>query len=178
MPQNQNLRINMKHMIKKFILLFIMLMVQSAAWAQNESGVPKVELWEFDEFTIELPKGCAYSEEASDPNIGQYAWASPDGKFIFFCCYFQVEEGFSQEDRLISEAAEMGMEITGDGDIAMMKISDTAYLSFAANNKMAVGITRMHPDDDYGICYFVFTPDASEDSYLSLTTLTSIRSKE
>lgn len=88
-----------------------------------------------------------------------------------------MEAGFSQEDRLISEAAEMGMEITGDGDIAMMKISDTAYLSFAANNKMAVGITRMHPDDDYGICYFVFTPDASEDSYLSLTTLTSIRSK-
>ncbi len=178
MPQNQNLRINMKHMIKKFVLLFIMLMVQSAAWAQNESGVPKVELWEFDDFTVSLPEGCVYSEELSVPDIGQNAMVNPDKSFIFFFCYFQVDEGFSQEDRLIAELAEFGMEITGDEDMMKMKISDSAYMCFSGNNKMAVGITRLHPDDDYGICYFVMTPHAEEDSFLSFFTLTSIRSKE
>lgn len=178
MPHNQNLHINMKHMMKKFLLLFVLLMVQSTAWAQNESVVPQLELWEFDDFTVRLPEGCVYSEELSLPDIGQNAMINPDKSFIFFYCYFQVDEDFTPEDRLISEAAQMGMEITGDDDMMKMKISDSAYLCFSGNNKMAVGITRLHPDDDYGICYFVMTPHAEEDSYFSILTLTSIRSKE
>lgn len=166
-------------MKKHLFILFLCLQpfLLSAQIYQPKSN-PNLVLTEIDDFKVSLPANCSYNQELSKPDEGNFVWSTPDKKFMFVYCYFQFGEDFSQEERLIGEAEQMGIELTGDGDIASMKIDDSTYLSFAFTDKIAVGVTYFYPKDSIGICFFVLAPEANDDGTSLFNTITSIRAKD
>ena len=167
----------MKRVFSFSIFLFLSFL-SSAQVVFAPKGDWGLETWEIDDFTVGLPKDFAFSDRLTVPENHQYALSNPDNSIVFFYCYFPFGEDFSQEDRLIREAAEMGMEVTGHGDITMMKLDNTRYLSFCFTDKVAIGVTRFYPDEEVGICFFVLAPKADDDGETVVSIITSIRVKE
>lgn len=164
-----------KIMIICLLVMPIMLMAQHVYVPTDSKNQPVTII---DDFTIKLKKNCAYNEALSNLDEGRMGWSTPDNKFIFIYCYFKYEDDASQEERLIIEAAEMGIEVTGEGDIANMKLDNDRYLSFVFTDKMAIGVSKFYPDEKVGICFFVLTPEANDDGEQVFSTITSIRVKE
>lgn len=159
------------------IILFCILYSTLSAQVYTPKNSPNLVITEIDDFKVGLPAGCDFNVEKSKPDEGSYAWTTLDGKFLFLYCYFAFPEDFSQEERLIGEAAQLGIELTGDGDISNMKIDDSRYLSFAFTDKIAIGVTRFYPKDNVGICFFVLAPEANDDGLAVFDTISSIRAK-
>lgn len=166
--------------MKTFISTFLLFLLSSLLFAQvyTPKGNPNLIVTEIDDFKVGLPAGCSYNKELSKPDEGSFAWTTPDNKFMFLYCYFSFGEDFSQEERLIGEAEQLGIELTGDGDIANMKMDDSTYLSYAFTDKIAIGVTRFYPNDGIGICFFVLAPETNDDGVSLFETITSIRSKD
>lgn len=168
--------------MKNFLFTLLVLALSPSLLSAQEYYRPKADpnliITEIDDFKVGLPAGCSYSKEMSKPDEGNYVWSTPDKKFMFIYCYFVFGEDFSQEERLIGEAAQLGIELTGDDDIFNMKIDDSAYLSFSFTDKIAIGVTRFYPEDNVGICFFIFAPEADKDDNTLFNTITSIRAKD
>lgn len=128
--------------------------------------------------TVCLPKDCLFNDEMSLPEEGNFVWMTPDKKIVFICCLFKTDESFTQEERLIGEAAEMGLELTGDGDIFNMKLDDNMYMSFTSTSKLSIGVCELFPEDHVGVCLSVFEPEANDDSMKVFNIISSVRLSE
>lgn len=128
--------------------------------------------------TVCLPIDCTFNEELSMPNEGNFVWMTPNKKFMFICCLFETDESFTQEERLIGEAAQMGLELTGDGDIFNMKLDDNMYMSLTSTSKLSIGVCELFPDDHVGVCLFVLEPEAEDNSMKVFDIISSVRLSE
>ncbi len=125
--------------------------------------------------TVCLPKDCTFNEELSVPDEGNFVWMTPDKTFMFICCLFQTDESFTQEERLIGEAAQMGLELTGDEDVINMKLDDNMYMSLTSTSKLSIGVCELFPEDHVGVCLFVIDPQADDDSMKVFDIISSVR---
>lgn len=174
--------------MKRFLLTMIVTVVSAGLFttklnAQNIdayvwNGNPNLVRTDIGGISVCLPKDCKYKEEISKPDEGNFVWITPDKSLLFICCLFETDESFSQEERLIGEAAEMGFEVTGEGDVANMKLSDDKYLSFCFTDRVGIGVCNLFPETHTGVCLFVIMQDATEDDTLISEVLASIRLSE
>ena len=165
-----------KHLFS-FILIVIahVVLFQNTALA-NDNAI-ELKRTNFEDFYIELPKDCTIDINASDPEEGGLTYATPNKDCIFFVMYFPYEDGYSQEEILIAEAAELDIELVGDGDIMNMKICSDSYLSFSITENSAIGVTCLYPEENIGLFFFIYTPN-EDDGILAFNIITSIRAKE
>lgn len=169
--------------MKKSELLLVCLLFPFIMSAQiyrpvDNQGIDGMVTREIDDFTISLPEDCLYSAELSQENNVCWTWMTPEKDFMMVYCYFSFDESFSQEERLIGEAAELGVELTGDGDILNMKIDDQSYLSFSFTNKMAVGVSKFYPDENIGLFVCLLAPKGDDNRDILIPAITSIRRNE
>lgn len=174
----------MNHLfISLFVAIITTVLLPLSAFAQNLRAHTwnenlKLERVDVGGISVCLPNGCEYSDEVSKPDEGRLAWIIPDKSFMFFCCLYNIDESVSQEERLIGEAAEMDFEITGDGDIAFLKLSSDKYLSFSFTDEVGIGICHLFPETQTGVCVCVIIPNATDESTLIPQVLMSIRLSE
>ena len=160
-----------------YTILFCFLSSLVSAQDYQPSKESNLVVREIDDFKIKLPIDCSYNKKFSKPDEGNFVWTTPGNTFMFIYCYFQFGEDFSQEERLIGEADQLGIEVTGNGDIANMKIDESRYLSFTFTDKIGIGVTRFYPEENIGICFFVITPEKIKDDTTIFEIMASIRSK-
>lgn len=174
--------------MKRFVLILIgavvsVLLSTTTMSAQDLKayvwkGNPELERTDIGGLSVCFPKDCEFSDELSKPDEGNFTWLTPDKRFMFVCCLFPTDESFTQEERLIGEAAEMGFEVTGEGDIANMKLGGEKYLSFSFTEKIGVGVCNLFPEMKVGACLFVIMPNATNEDSLIAEVLSSIRLSE
>lgn len=176
--------------MKKSLLHFaglISLLISITNYSFAQAFVPNQAMTEIDStltrtdiggLSVCLPKDCKFNKEISSPDEGNFVWMTPDKKQLFICCLFETNESFSQEERLIGEAAQMGLELTGDRDIFNMKLDETMYMSFTATSSLSIGVCELFPEDNVGICLFVIKPESNEDSMTVFNIITSVRLSE
>ena len=159
-------------MIKKLFLYVLGILTTLCAFSQENS----FELKDFaiDDFTIKLPSNCALSEELSDPDEGCFCMMTPDKEFLFLYEYFRYDESASQEEMLIANAAEFGIEVM-KGNIAQMKLSDDAYLSMTCTSTTGIGVSKIYPEDKVGLYLFVYTPNLNDDGMTVREVMLSVR---
>lgn len=155
----------------RIIVLFIMLLLSADLWGETYKLVTR----EIDDFTISLPENCVYTEKLSRPEQASFCWMTPDKSLMFVYCYFGYDGSFTSKERLIGEAAEIGIELTDNGDIATMILDDTTFLDFCVNDRTGIGVSFFYPDDKVGLFVFVMTQQDDFDTIISIITSLRIR---
>ncbi len=159
------------------ILAFLPIISYSQIYSPNENNWDNWKTITFGDFMIRLPQGCAYSEDKSMPDDGCFCWTTPDKSVMLVLCYFPFGEDFSQVERLIGEAAQFGIELTNDGDIAHMKLDDTRYLSLAFTEDIAIGVSEFYPNDKVGVYFCAIAPNKNNQGNTAVDIITGIRIK-
>ncbi len=158
--------------MKKFLTIICLALLPAIAFAQE------LQFVEFDNFTIKLPEGSAYNTEMSEPDQGMTVWSNPDGTCHFFYLTYTISDDKTQEQRLVEEAAGMGVTIEEVADqIVGMKLSDDLHMSIASIDQLAIGVVDFDPANKLGMAFFVVAPQAPADDPLVLQILTSLRLK-
>lgn len=157
--------------MKKFILFIIsQIFMVSSIYAD-----PTTKTVVLDDITIELPSEIVLNEELSKPEEGAYCYETPSKDFMLIYMYFPYDGSFSARDRLIGEAEQLGIELTGDGDIVNMALGDDKMIEFSATPYMGIGVSFFYPDDQVGLYFCVITQEPDVNRILD--TLASIRVK-
>lgn len=157
--------------ICRLIVLSIMMLAAANLWG----GAYKLETRDIDDFTISLPENCVYSEKLSRPDEASFCYSTPDKSLMFIYCYFVYDGSFTSKERLIGEAAEMGIELTDNGDIATLILDDTTFLDFCVNDHIGIGVSFFYPNDKVGLFVFVMTQQDDFDTIISIISSLRIR---
>lgn len=128
-----------------------------------------------DDITIDLPSEIALDAELSKPDEGAFCYQTPSNDFMFIFMYFAYDGSYSARDRLIGEAEQMGIELTGDGDIATMSLGNDKMIEFTATPNIGIGVSFFYPEEQVGLFFCIITPDP--DINRIFDTLASIRAK-
>lgn len=128
-----------------------------------------------DDITIDLPSEIALNAELSKPDEGAFCYQTPSKDFMLIFMYFAYDGSFSARDRLIGEAEQMGIELTGDGDIVNMSLGNDKMIEFSATPYMGIGVSFFYPEDQVGLYFCIITQDPGINRILD--TLASIRVK-
>ena len=156
----------MKQLNLIFVFLFGILILHPVAFSKN---------LEIGDITIDVPDDCVLNEELSEPDNGAYCYKTPSNDFMLIFMYFEFDGSFSAVDRLIGEADQMGIELSGDGDIATMNLGDGKMLEFTMTPYVGIGVSFFYPEDNIGIYICAISPE--EDNERIWKTMSSVRAK-
>lgn len=157
----------MKRFILYIVLQFIFILSINA-----ENSINKIII---DDITIDLPSEIALNTELSKPEEGAYCYLTPSKDFMLIYMYFSYDGSFSARERLIGEAEQMGVELTGDGDIVNMALGNGKMIEFSATPYIGIGISFFYPEDQIGLYLCVITTEPNANRIFD--TFASIRAK-
>ena len=159
--------------MKKFLFAILLAGLFSINAIAQMSGVT------MDDVYFELPENCVLSEELSSPDEGAYCFVTPDKDFMVIFMYFMYDESFSARDRLIGEADQMGIELTGDGDIATMNLGEGKLLEFTMTSNMGIGVSFFYPEEKTGVYVCIITQEPDDERmWKTMTSMRAIDAQE